>query len=168
MSATTYYHSPIGWIEIQSSHDAITSLIFCNEQKNEAGNDRFRITHEPVSALLAECVHQLNEYFNGRLTKFNLPVQQHGTEFQQNVWNILTDIPFGKTISYGDVAKMMHHPQAVRAVGAANGKNRVWIVVPCHRVIGANGSLTGYAGGIERKKWLLSHEANHETLNFKP
>jgi len=152
MNATTYYFSPLGWIEIQASHDAVISLIFCDERKNEECNDK------SCFATLTECVRQLDEYFSGRLTKFNLPVKQKGTEFQQSVWNALTGIPFGQTVSYGDVAKMLNNPQAVRAVGAANSQNKLWIVVPCHRVIGANGSLTGYAGGIERKKWLLAHE----------
>jgi len=144
-----YYRSPLGWIEIQASNDAVTSLVFCDERKNNECND---------SAILKECVRQLDEYFAGRLTKFDLPVKQEGTEFQQNVWNALMDIPFGKTASYGDVAKALNHPKAVRAVGAANGKNKIGIVVPCHRVIGADGSLTGYAGGLNRKKWLLTHE----------
>jgi len=151
MSATTYYHSPLGWIEIQASNEAITSLVFCDERKNDECT-------QSNSAILTECVRQLDEYFAGRLTKFDLPVKQKGTEFQQNVWNTLMDIPFGKTVSYGDVAKALNNPKAVRAVGAANGKNKLWIVVPCHRVIGADGSLTGYAGGLDRKKWLLAHE----------
>ena len=158
-----YYHSPLGWIEIQASHDAITSLVFCNERKDDECN-------QPDSAILKECVRQLDEYFAGRLKKFNLLVKQEGTVFQQNIWNSLMDIPFGKTASYGNVAKALNNPKAVRAVGAANGKNKVWIVVPCHRVIGADGSLTGYAGGLDRKKWLLAHEANVnlklQTLNF--
>jgi len=160
MSATTYYYSPIGWIEIQASYDAVTSLVFCDERKKEECNDYLQQTCKSDYTILTECVRQLDEYFSGQLTKFDLPVSQRGTDFQQNVWNALMGIPFGKTVSYGDVAKMLHHPQAVRAVGAANSKNRVWLVVPCHRVIGANGSLTGYAGGIERKKWLLVHESN--------
>jgi len=150
MSATSYYQSPLGWIQIQASHDAITSLVFCDERKNDACSD---------SPILLECIRQLDEYFDGRRTSFDLPVEQKGTKFQQNVWNVLTGIPFGKTVSYGDVAKMLNNPKSMRAVGAANGKNKLWIIVPCHRVIGANGSLTGYAGGIERKKWLLEHEA---------
>jgi methylated-DNA-[protein]-cysteine S-methyltransferase len=150
MNTTTYYQSPLGWIEIQASHDAIRSVVFCNERKNGESNDL---------EILTECVRQLDEYFNGQRTVFDLPVKQEGTRFRQSVWNALTDIPFGKTVSYGDVAKMLNHPKSVRAVGAANGKNKVWLIVPCHRVIGANGSLTGYAGGVERKKWLLDHEA---------
>ena len=151
MSATTYYDSPLGWVEIRASHEAITSVICCKERKNDRHNDH-------NSEILTECVRQLDEYFNGQRTHFDIPVNQEGTAFQKNVWNALIDIPFGKTVSYGDVAKMINHPKASRAVGAANGRNKVWIIVPCHRVIGANGSLTGYAGGIERKKWLLDHE----------
>ena len=150
MNATTYYHSPLGWIEIQATHDALTTLVFCDERKDDVHSG---------SAILVECVRQLDAYFAGRLKNFDLPVRFEGTEFQKKVWNVLMDIPFGKTVSYGDVAKMLHHPKAMRAVGAANGKNKIWIVVPCHRVIGANGSMTGYAGGIERKKWLINHES---------
>jgi len=154
MSIITYYHSPLGWIEIQVSHDAVTSLVFCDERKNDVCND---------SPILAECVRQLDEYFNGQRICFDIPIHQEGTKFQQSVWNVLTGIPFGKTVSYGDVARMLNHPKSVRAVGAANGKNKIWIIIPCHRVIGANGSLTGYAGGIERKKWLLDHERRNST-----
>ena len=150
MVSTTYFHSPLGWIEIKASHDAITSLILCDEQKNNTCNG---------SVVLTECVRQLDEYFNGYRTNFDIPVKQEGTPFQQSVWNVLTAIPFGVTVSYGDVAKKLNAPKSVRAVGAANGRNKVWIIVPCHRVIGANGSLTGYAGGLDRKKWLLDHEA---------
>ena len=153
----TYYQSPLGWIEIQVSRDAVTSVVFCEGRKNEVCND-----NACSSPVLAECVRQLDEYFGGRRTDFDLPVQQKGTDFQQNVWNVLRDIPFGKTVSYADVAKILGKPKFARAVGAANGRNRVWIMVPCHRVIGANGSLTGYAGGIERKKWLLAHEKNEQ------
>jgi len=157
MNEMTYYHSPLGWIEIQASQDAVTSLVFCDGQKNDAGND---------SPVLAECVCQLDEYFSGQRTCFDIPVSQKGTEFQQSVWTVLTDIPYGKTVSYGDVAKMLNNPKSVRAVGAANGQNKVWIIVPCHRVIGANGSLTGYAGGIERKKWLIDHEKQNKNLIY--
>ena len=150
MSETTYYNSPLGWIEIQASCDAICSVVVCNERKNDKHSD---------SPLLTKCVQQLDEYFAGKRTCFDLPVKQKGTPFQQKVWNALLEIPFGKTVSYGDVAKMLNKPKAARAVGAANGQNKVWIILPCHRVIGADGSLTGYAGGLERKKWLLAHEA---------
>ena len=149
MRSKTYYSSPLGWIEIQASNDAVSSVVFCDDRKSDEQNG---------SAILTECVRQLDEYFKGQRKTFDIPVSQEGTSFQQSVWNVLTTIPYGKTVSYADVAKMLNKPKSARAVGAANGQNRVWIIVPCHRVIGANGSLTGYAGGIERKKWLLDHE----------
>ena len=159
MSAVSYYHSPLGWIEIRASQDAVTSVTCCGERKKE---------NQGGSEILTECIRQLDEYFNGQRTHFDIPVNQEGTDFQKRVWKVLTDIPFGKTVSYGYVAKMLNHPKASRAVGAANGRNKVWIIVPCHRVIGADGSLTGYSGGIEIKKWLLAHEAQvlkkHNTL----
>ena len=158
MNATTYYSSPLGWIEIQASLDAVCSVVFCNDRKMVEHSD---------SAILAKCVQQLDEYFAGQRTCFDLPVKQEGTPFQQKVWNALLDIPFGKTVAYADVAKMINRPESARAVGAANGKNKVWIIVPCHRVIGADGSLTGYAGGLERKKWLLDHEAQVFTRKSK-
>ena len=150
MSSITYCHSPIGWIEIQASHSAVTSVVFCDERRDVLQND---------SKILKECVCQLDAYFGGRRMVFDVPVFQEGTEFQKTVWNALMDIPFGQTVSYADIARTLNNPQSVRAVGAANGQNKLWIIVPCHRVIGSNGSLTGYAGGIERKKWLLAHEA---------
>jgi len=155
MNFIDYLHSPLGWVEIQASNDAITSVILRDEPSPD--------TSRP-SPLTSECIRQLTEYFDGSRAKFDLPVCQHGTEFQQSVWNALKDIPFGKTVSYGNIAKKINNPKSVRAVGAANGKNKVWIIVPCHRVIGANGSLTGYAGGLERKKWLLDHEAKSNIL----
>ena len=150
MTFKAYYHSPIGWIEIQTSFDAVTSVVFCDSPKNDACTG---------SATLTNCVRQLDEYFNGRRTTFDVVINQKGTQFQQTVWNALLDIPFGKTVSYGNIAKKINAPRAVRAVGATNGRNKVWIIVPCHRVIGVDGSLTGYAGGLERKQWLLAHEA---------
>jgi methylated-DNA-[protein]-cysteine S-methyltransferase len=153
MNKIAYYHSPLGWVEIQVSRDAVSSVIICDERKDDVGD------HQPDSAVLAECIRQLDEYFGGQRTKFDLPVCQEGTTFQQSVWKALQDIPFGKTVSYAYVAKKLNKPTAARAVGAANGRNKIWIIIPCHRVIGANGSLTGYAGGLNRKQWLLAHEA---------
>ena len=150
MNLKTYYQSPIGWLEIRAWNDAITSVIFYDGRKTEECTG---------SAILAKCVCQLDEYFNGQRTSFDIPVNQDGTRFQQSVWNALLDIPFGQTVSYAAVAKKLNAPKSARAVGAANGQNKVWIIVPCHRVIGADGSLTGYAGGLERKKWLIDHEA---------
>ena len=155
MKFIDYFNSPLGCVEIQASNDAITSVILRDEPSN--------LTPNP-SPLTFECIRQLDEYFAGSRTKFDLPVHQYGTDFQQSVWDALKEIPFGKTVSYAYIAKKINNPKSVRAVGAANGKNKVWIIVPCHRVIGSDGSLTGYAGGVDRKKWLLDHEAKKNTI----
>ena len=110
-------------------------------------------------ALLVGAAGQLTEYFAGDRTEFDLPLRPIGTDFQRRVWRALCDIPFGRTWSYGELAMHIGSPTASRAVGLANGRNPISIVIPCHRVIGANGSMTGYGGGIERKRWLLAHEA---------
>ncbi|MDX1676986.1 methylated-DNA--[protein]-cysteine S-methyltransferase [Arsukibacterium sp.] len=115
-------------------------------------------TADRPSVLTKEAARQLAHYFAGSLTQFNLPLTASGTAFQQQVWRALSALPFGQTCSYADIAREIANPKAVRAVGAANGKNPIAIVVPCHRVIGSNGSLTGYAGGLTNKAWLLEHE----------
>ena len=107
---------------------------------------------------LQNAVSQLNDYFEGKRTDFDFRLNPQGTEFQQKVWSALLEIPFGKTVSYLELSKKLGDIKAIRAVASANGKNPLWIVVPCHRVIGTDGSLTGYAGGLWRKKWLLEHE----------
>lgn len=148
-----YMDSPLGLIEIKASAKGVTQVIFCGEQT--------ALDH-PVDVIGNEmterCKQQLFEYFNGSRTTFHLPLDQYGTVFQQSIWDCLTRIPFGNTRSYGDIANMINNPKSVRAVGGANGRNPISIIVPCHRVIGANGTLTGYAGGIARKLWLLRHE----------
>ena len=154
MKTVKYYRCPLGWVEIQTSCNAVTSVVLCNEKKDDV--------YTGDSPIAAECINQLDEYFNGARTSFDLPISQTGTVFQQSVWNVLTEIEYGTTVSYSWVAKKINNPKSVRAVGAANGKNKIWIIVPCHRVIGADGSLTGYAGGLERKKWLLAHEGKHK------
>ncbi len=114
---------------------------------------------EIVPEVLEDAVYQLNEYFDGKRTDFDLLLNPTGTDFQQRVWKGLLEIPYGKTVSYLQLSKTLGDVKAIRAVAAANGKNPLWIVVPCHRVIGSDGSLTGYAGGLSRKKWLLEHES---------
>ncbi|MCJ7467704.1 MAG: methylated-DNA--[protein]-cysteine S-methyltransferase [Maribacter sp.] len=114
---------------------------------------------EVIPEVLEDAVYQLREYFEGKRKVFSLTLNPEGTEFQKKVWKALLDIPFGKTISYLELAKLLGDVKAIRAVAAANGKNPLWIVVPCHRVIGSDGALTGYAGGLHRKKWLLEHES---------
>lgn len=114
-----------------------------------------------------EAIQQLSEYFAGERQTFTLPCRATGTAFQKNVWKALTEIPYGQTASYRDIAERIESPKAVRAVGLANGRNPIGIIVPCHRVIGANGKLTGYAGGLPRKQWLLAHECKQaDGLDF--
>jgi methylated-DNA-[protein]-cysteine S-methyltransferase len=119
-----------------------------------------------IPEVLQECVNQLESYFAGKRSDFSLKLNPKGTEFQQKVWNALLEIPYGKTRSYLEQSKVLGDVKAIRAVASANGKNPLWIVVPCHRVIGTDGSLTGYAGGLWRKKWLLEHEnpTNQQSL----
>jgi methylated-DNA-[protein]-cysteine S-methyltransferase len=143
-----YYESPIGLIEVGATDDAVISLYFVDERKPDAA----------ANVVCAEAVRQLAEYFEGAREDFNLPLALTGTEFQKQVWTELTAIPYGQTVSYGDLARAIGKPSAVRAVGAANGDNPVSIIVPCHRVIGSDGGLTGYGGGLSRKEWLLKHE----------
>ena len=145
--------SPIGMLTLTSNGSALTQLLMARDEQ---------ITAESVPAetdpVLATAREQLEAYFDMRLTQFDLPLEARGTEFQRRVWDSLKAIPFGETISYAELARRIDRPTAVRAVGAANGRNRLMIVVPCHRVIGADGSLTGFGGGIDRKRWLLDHE----------
>ncbi|VAX35266.1 Methylated-DNA--protein-cysteine methyltransferase [hydrothermal vent metagenome] len=143
-----YMNTPIGTIEIQASSQGITKVVF-SESEDKIINPS-KITHS--------CKQQLQEYFDSKRKKFDLPLDQQGTLFQKSIWACLTKIPFGQVVSYLHIAKMANNPKAVRAVGAANGKNPIGIIVPCHRVIGSNGTLTGYAGGLNRKDWLLKHE----------
>lgn len=145
---STYIQSPVGTIEITGSDEGIRSVIFLDNE----------IEQTTVPKCLQECVGQLNEYFNGKRKLFDLKLDPHGTEFQLNVWQKLQQIPFGKTISYLDLARMTGSETNTRAVGNANGKNKINIIVPCHRVIGSNGKLTGYGGGLWRKEILLKLE----------
>jgi methylated-DNA-[protein]-cysteine S-methyltransferase len=150
---TTYYHSPIGLLKISGTKDFINEISFHDTTQKPAGN------RKELPSLFIQCIEQLIQYFNGERRVFDFPISQHGTAFQQETWNLLTTIPFGRTISYLQLAVKTGDPKATRAVANANGKNNIAIVVPCHRVIGSNRELTGYAGGLWRKKWLLEHEA---------
>ncbi len=145
---TTYYRSPIGMLEIIGSDDGISSIAFVEETAASA----------TIPACLRDGVNQLDEYFNHERTEFSFKLDLCGTEFQKRVWHALLNIPFGKTISYRDVALALGDLKAIRAIGRANGQNPLAIVIPCHRVIGADGSLTGYGGGLWRKDWLLNFE----------
>lgn len=142
------FETPLGKMEITADNRAVKSILFVEEGLARHPNEVTEATKQ-----------QLQEYFAAQRQEFDLPLEPEGTEFQKQVWQALTTIEFGKTCSYADIAQTIKNPKAVRAVGSANGKNPMTIVVPCHRIIGADGSLTGYASGVERKAWLLNHEA---------
>ena len=157
MDNITYYdtmQSPIGELMLVSDGKTLTGL-YMDKQKHAARRAKAIRDEEMLKRPRA----QLQSYFAGELRDFELPLAAEGTPFQQRVWRALCDIPYGETISYGELARRTGQPKASRAVGLANGQNPISIVVPCHRVIGANGSLTGYGGGLERKRWLLAHES---------
>ncbi len=145
-----FIKTPLGIAKLEGAISGLTSVTVLN-------------TDEPITQVIPEvledAVYQLNEYFEGKRTSFDLELDLQGTEFQQRVWQGLLEIPFGKTMSYLELSKSLGDVKAIRAVAAANGKNPLWIIVPCHRVVGSDGSLTGYAGGLSRKKWLLEHES---------
>ncbi|MFA6083001.1 methylated-DNA--[protein]-cysteine S-methyltransferase [Mucilaginibacter sp.] len=145
-----YYRTPVGIALIVAEDGYITKVSIRDEELEETTTD---------SPILLEAIKQLREYFEGERKDFDLPIKQPGSSFQQEVWQQLLQIKYGSTITYLQQSQLMKNPLAIRAIAAANGKNNLWIVVPCHRVIGSNGSLTGYAGGLWRKQWLLEHEA---------
>jgi len=150
----TYYQSPVGLLKIAGTNQFISEVTFVDEpEKITAGTDNNQL---PPMAIQA--VEQLIEYFHGNRRFFELPISQEGTAFQQKVWAELMNIPFGKTISYLELSHRLGDPKVIRAAAAANGRNNVAIIVPCHRVIGSNSQLVGYGGGLPRKKWLLQHE----------
>ena len=149
---TTYYHSPVGVLKISGTKDFISEVSFHDTTQKSDGSKR------DIPPMLINCIEQLIQYFNGERRVFDLPINQPGTSFQHETWNQLMTIPFGKTLSYIQLAIKTGDPKATRAVASANGKNNVAIIVPCHRVIGANRELVGYGGGLWRKKWLLEHE----------
>ncbi len=147
--------SPIGDLTLVSNGDALSGLFMADHKGGPEPEPGWQRDEGPFRAVC----EQLQAYFAGDLREFEIPLAPHGTDFQKKVWRELGRIPFGDTISYGELARRIGRPTASRAVGAANGQNPISIIVPCHRVIGANGTLTGYGGGLDRKKWLLEHEA---------
>lgn len=146
------YQSPVGVIEITSTDETICSIMFT--EREHTVNHRQDDTPE----VLELCYRELEDYFKGQRRAFTFPYQFEGTDFQKTVWNALTTISYAETGSYKDIAVSIGNEKAIRAVGNANGKNKLNIVVPCHRIIGSNGKLTGYGGGLWRKEWLLQHE----------
>ena len=142
--------SPLGYTKIQGNRHGISSVSVLDSEEKET---------QTIPVDLQDCALQLYEYFEGKRTLFNLKLNPKGTDFQKQVWQELQKIPFGKTVTYLELSKRLGDVKAIRAVASANGKNPIWIIIPCHRVIGSDGSLIGYAGGLNRKQWLLEHES---------
>ncbi len=152
------YDSPIGTLELVSDDEAVISIMFTDQ------NETLSIP-EVVPQVLQNCYEQIHEYFQGKRQEFTFPYLLNGTPFQKTVWNALIGVSYSQTVSYQDIAHAIKNEKAIRAVGNANGKNKLSIVIPCHRIIGSNGKLTGYAGGLWRKEWLLNHEKNFVVKN---
>lgn len=145
-----FIHTPLGIAKLNGNKNGLTSFVVLNSE-------------EPLTDIIPEsledAVYQLKEYFEGSRREFQLAINPEGTDFQKRVWTALREIPYGKTCSYLELSKTLGDVKAIRAIASANSKNPLWIIIPCHRVIGSDGSLTGYAGGLHRKKWLLDHES---------
>ena len=150
---TKYYTSPLGNLKISVTNTAVTEVLFWDEAEENGNDDEMNMP--PVMQV---CIEQLNAYFKGEIRNFDLPLSQRGTSFQQTVWSELQKIPYGSTISYLELARRLGNVKAIRAAASTNGKNRIAVIVPCHRVIGSNQQLVGYAGGLSKKRWLLDHE----------
>ncbi len=146
---TGYYKSPIGILKIMTSNKGLEMIEFTEEIEDE---------NKSESNLVNQVKSQLDEYFAGLRKTFDIPLVYNGTAFQKKVWHTLCTIPYGKTLNYGQIASIIGNKKASRAVGGANNRNKIAIIIPCHRVIGANAELTGYAGGLDKKRWLLEHE----------
>ena len=144
-----YFQTPIGFAELKGDEHGLASIKVLDETR----------PIDIIPEVLEDAVYQFQEYFDKKRKQFDLKLNPQGTAFQKKVWQELQEIPFGKTVSYLELSKTLGDPKAIRAVAAANGKNPLWIVVPCHRVIGSNCDLVGYAGGLSRKKWLLDFES---------
>lgn len=158
MLKSAFINSPLGTTKIEGDADGVALISVLEKAETSANLELTTQTTKTIPEELKIAVNQLQEYFNGKRKEFDFKLNPKGTDFQQKVWKELSNIPFGKTISYLELSKKLGDIKAIRAVASANGKNPLWIVIPCHRVIGTNGSLTGYAGGLWRKKWLLEHE----------
>jgi methylated-DNA-[protein]-cysteine S-methyltransferase len=162
MPTFTRFPSPVGELVLAASDTALQRVFFPPPRDRWAPEEQPQLVEDdgrgPAGALLARAREQLTEYFDGSRTSFDLPLDAAGSPFERRVWDLLRTIPYGATTSYGELARRLGDPHATRAVGAANGKNPIPIIVPCHRVVGARGELTGFGGGLDRKRWLLEHE----------
>lgn len=147
---TAFVQTPLGTAKLEGDENGLAKITVLDTDEKQT---------DIIPKCLEDAVYQLKEYFHGTRENFSLELRPEGTDFQKKVWSELSSIPYGKTISYLELSKRLGDAKAIRAVAAANGQNPLWIVVPCHRVIGSDGSLTGYAGGLHRKKWLLEHES---------
>jgi methylated-DNA-[protein]-cysteine S-methyltransferase len=155
MQYIKHYASPIGSLEISATDSYLTHVLFREAQKKPSRQLEETSENSPI---IEACMQQFDAYFAGKLTCFDLPMLTQGTDFQRNVWEYLKTIPYGKTISYLEFSRRIGNEKAIRAVGTANGNNPLTIILPCHRVIGSDGSLVGYGGDLWRKEWLLRHE----------
>ena len=155
-TSVTYYESPIGLLEVRGGERGVSAVTFVDARATRGA----RGGKGPLPAALADCLTQLDQYFRGRRRTFSVKLDLGGTAFQNKVWRALRAVRFGKTASYKDIARNVGNPAGTRAVGGANHRNPVSIIVPCHRVVGSDGRLTGYGGGLWRKDWLLRHEGN--------
>ncbi|MEU7178060.1 MULTISPECIES: methylated-DNA--[protein]-cysteine S-methyltransferase [Streptomyces] len=163
LTHTVLADTPVGPLTLVAAGDALTGL-YMTDQRHRPPQESFGPPADPAEPPFAATIAQLRAYFRGELTTFELPLALRGTPFQRRVWAALCTIPYGETVSYGHLAARLGVPSAARAVGLANGRNPVGIVVPCHRVVGADGSLTGYGGGLDRKRQLLAFERSDEAL----
>ncbi|MFJ9418955.1 methylated-DNA--[protein]-cysteine S-methyltransferase [Streptomyces sp. NPDC101227] len=163
LTHTVLADTPVGPLTLVALGDALTGL-YMTDQRHRPPQEAFGTPADPDDPPFAETITQLRAYFRGELTTFDLPLALRGTPFQRRVWAALCTIPYGETVSYGRLAERLGAPTAARAVGLANGRNPVGIIVPCHRVVGANGSLTGYGGGLDRKRRLLDFERTESAL----
>lgn len=154
----TRYTSPIGELELIGEDGFVHAILM--PVNHVADRSKYTSSKKNFKPL----IEQLDAYFAAELKEFDLPLKPKGTEFEHTVWAALQEIPYAETVSYGDIAKRIDHPTASRAVGAANGKNPIPIIIPCHRVIGSNGKLTGFSGGLENKRWLIAHERGERAL----
>jgi methylated-DNA-[protein]-cysteine S-methyltransferase len=166
MNAYSFVDSPIGTLTLFADGRSLTGLYMGAPSKMPVRSEGW--CENPGVEPLQEAARQLHEYFTGKRKRFELPLDLHGTDFQKRVWKTLTEIPFGETWSYGQLARHIDNPTGSRAVGLANGKNPIAVIVPCHRVIGADGSLTGFGGGLPRKQWLLTHEGSYRARAKAP
>lgn len=159
--SSTEMATPIGTLTVVASPVGVRAVLWPDERDGRVVLPGDARPDRAADAVLAVAVTQLGEYFAGTRREFDLPLDPHGTPFQQAAWQVLRTIPYGTTMSYGEQARRMGDARKARAVGAANGRNPISVIVPCHRVVGSNGSLTGFAGGLSSKEWLLAHEGQH-------